>query len=122
MEPPSTTIAPVGQAERLQAAVAAQRFPMVAEAHFPEISHFRNSFSLFKSPNFIANHFLMREMDSRDALPPSLLKFYPLPAAVGAPQGDTLDALTAKSLPEAAGGAVTSSSANTAAQGGGGQV
>ena len=92
---------------------------MVAEAHFPEISHFRNSFSLFKSPNFIANLFLMREMDSRDALPPSLLKFYPLPAAVGAPQGDALDALTAKSLPEAAGGAVTSSSAKPAAQGGG---
>ena len=78
MEPPGTTIALVSQAERLQAAVAAQRFPMVAEAHFPEISHFRNSFSLFKSPNFIANLFLMREMDSRDALPPSLLKFYPL--------------------------------------------
>ena len=62
----------------------------------------------------------MREMNSTDALPPSLLKFYPLPAAVGAPQGDTLDALTAKSLPEAAGGAVTSSPAKPVAQGGGG--
>ena len=57
----------------------------------------------------------MLEMDSRDALPPSLLKKYPLSAAVGAPQGDALDALTAKSLPEAAWGAVSSTQPSQAA-------
>ena len=64
----------------------------------------------------------MLEMDSRDALPPSLLKKYPLPAAVGAPQGDALDTLTANLLPEAAGGAVASSPAKTGGPRRGGQV
>ena len=75
-EPPSTTIAPVSQAERLQAAVVWRHsgFLWWRSLIFRK---FPISKILFHFLRVITNLLSMRAMDSRDALPPSLLKFYP---------------------------------------------